>query len=264
MKKTLFILLCASLVFSAAFSGCAGGGLFAFGDPTEAPIIIPSDPSSVTAVPTDEPVVIGSPEPTPEPSYTPAPTDTPEPTDTPAPTVDPAFPYFLYLEKGSFTLTIYGIGEDGQYSVIVGQYRVSHGGNRTPVGEFVLGNLRQQWHPFANGDHGYAQYAVLYNTASNPNGYSGLFIHGPMYGSENPRNMWPKYYDGEKYIGGENTQGCIRMVVEAAKFIYDNCPKGTRFLIVNGSPLGTTSPDVPSRNGLRQDPTDPAVNGGGN
>ena len=230
-------------------------------DPDETePVVIVSDLATpdVTAAPelTDGPTE----EPTPAPTETPAPTDTPEPTDTPAPTADPALPYMLYLEKGSFTLTIYGIGEDGQYSEIVGQYRVSHGGNRTPAGEYVLTNYREQWHPFANGDHGYAQYSVLYNQASKPDQYTGLFVHGPMYGTENPRNMWPKYYDGEKGIGGENTQGCLRMVVEAAKFIYDNCPKGTRLVIVNGSPLGTTSPDVPSRHGLRQDPTDPAVN----
>ena len=46
------------------------------------------------------------------------------------------------------------------------------------------------------------------------------------------------------------------MVTEAAKFIFEHCPKGTILEIVNGSPRGTTSPDVPSRNGLRIDPTD--------
>ena len=215
-------------------------------------------PSETAYYETAKPVDTATPAPadTPFPDDTPAPTDIPEPTDTPAPTEDPAFPYLLYVEKGSFTLTIYGIGEDGQYSEIVAQYRISHGGNRTPAGEFVLTNNRQHWHPFANGDNGYAQYAVLFNTAANPKQYTGLFIHGPMYGSENPNHLWPSYYDGKKYIGGENTQGCLRMVVEAARFIYENCPSGTRLVIVNGSPRGTTSPDVPPRNGMRHDPTD--------
>jgi hypothetical protein len=162
----------------------------------------------------------------------------------------------LYLEKGSFTLTIYKRDDNGDYTRAVARYRVSHGGNKTPAGTYVL-YTKQHWHPFAGGDNGYAQYAVMYNPVSKPKGWSGLFIHGPMYRSENPNDLWPRYYDGTKAIGGENTQGCIRLVVKGAKFIYDHCPSGTILKIVNGSPRGTTSSNVPSRNGLLHDPTDP-------
>jgi lipoprotein-anchoring transpeptidase ErfK/SrfK len=162
----------------------------------------------------------------------------------------------LFVEKGSFTLTIYSKDSEGNYSDVVARYRISHGGNRTPVGTFVLGG-KERWHAFAGGANGYAQYAISYNPLSNPYGWSGLLIHGPMYHSMDTNDLWPKYYDGDKGIGGENTQGCIRLVVEGVLFIYQNCPAGTRVVIVNGSPLGTSSPDVPPRNGLLHDPTDP-------
>lgn len=214
-------------------------------EPSEEPAAEPSHKPAETPAQTEEP----SEEPTP------APTSTPKPTNTPRPTADPRYPYMLYVEKGSFTLTIYGIGSDKQYSKVVKRYRISHGGNRTPTGNFVL-SRRERWHPFSGGDNGYAQYAVMYNPKSDPTGWTGLFIHGPMYRSQDPNDLWPRYYDGEKAIGGENTQGCLRMVVEAAKFIYDNCPKGTPLKIVNGSPRNTKSKDVPPRNGLKHDPTD--------
>lgn len=211
------------------------------GEPSEEPSHEPAETPAQTEEPSEEP--------------TPAPTSTPKPTNTPKPTADPRYPYMLYVEKGSFTLTIYGIGSDKQYSKVVKRYRISHGGNRTPTGNFVL-SRRERWHPFSGGDNGYAQYAVMYNPKSDPTGWTGLFIHGPMYRSQDPNDLWPRYYDGEKAIGGENTQGCLRMVVEAAKFIYDNCPKGTPLKIVNGSPRNTKSKDVPPRNGLKHDPTD--------
>ena len=71
--------------------------------------------------------------------------------------------------------------------------------------------------------------------------------------------LMPKYYDGEKGIGKASTSGCIRLVVEGCKFIYDNCPAGTILEIVEGSPRKTTSAPVPPRNGNLWDPTDKSV-----
>lgn len=249
IKKTLILVLCLITVFS----GCSS----LVEPPVTTPDVVEVSESAapeLTAQPTGTP----APELT-DPAATPEPTPevTPEPTEA-LPTVDPNFPYMLYVEKGSFTLTIFGIGETGQYTEVVAQYRISHGGNRTPAGNYVLANSRERWHPFAGGDHGYAQYAVMFCTAAQPDRWTGLYIHGPMYREENPNALWPRYYDGSEYgIGGENTQGCLRMVVEAAKFIFENCPKGTQLVIVNGSPLGTTSPEPPDREGLYHDPTDP-------
>ncbi|MDO4568583.1 MAG: L,D-transpeptidase, partial [Clostridia bacterium] len=174
---------------------------------------------------------------------------TPEPTATPiTPTPGEGYdlPYYLYVEKGSFTLTIYQRDDNGGYTKIYAQYRVAHGGNKTPNGVFELTDRRERWREFPKG--GCTQFAVAYQ--------GNLFTHSPMYGSFDNHNMWPKYYDGEKGIGTDSTGGCIRMVTEAARFIYENCAPGTKLEIVLGSPRGTTSPEPPDRNGLRQDPTD--------
>lgn len=176
-----------------------------------------------------------------------------EPLATEPPLTDPNpdLPYYLYLEKGSYTLTVYGKDDNFEYTKIIHQYRCGHGGNKTPAGEFHLQAAKERWHDFRLG--GTVQFAVPY--------YGNLYLHSPLYGSANPYTMWPKYYNGEKGIGKDSTGGCIRMVTEAARWIYENCPAGTVFEIVNGSPRGTTSDDVPPMVTYGVDPTDIEVNG---
>ena len=195
---------------------------------------LPVETAAPTAVPTEEP------DPTPEPS----PTAVTDP--------DPDHPYYLYVEKGSHTLTIYGKDENFDYTVVVSVYKVAHGGNRTPTGIFTLSGERERWHDFPLG--GSAQYATPY--------WGNLFLHSPMYTERDPSTMWKGYYNGTKGIGSDSTGGCLRMVTEAAKFIYKYCPEGTKLEIVNGSPRGTTSPDVPEITRKGYDPTDvDALNG---
>ena len=59
----------------------------------------------LVAVPerTHTPAPVLTPEPTPEQTAEPEPTEAPAPSPTP----DDGLPYYLYVEKGSFTLTIY-------------------------------------------------------------------------------------------------------------------------------------------------------------
>ncbi|MCR5808263.1 MAG: hypothetical protein K6G56_01735 [Clostridiales bacterium] len=216
--------------------------------PTATPTPKPTRTPKPTATPTPKPTNTPKPTatPTPKPTNTPKPTATPTPT--PKPTANPNLPYYLYYEKGSATLTIYEIGEDGYYSKVYKTYRTAYHPTKTPVGTFTLGgdSAREKWHAF--GSHGFARFAVKYA--------SGVYLHGPLYWTKDPNDLNVDYYDGDHYIGGPNSGGCLRMVVEAIRFIYENCPEGTKLKIVNGSPLGTTSPDVPPRNGLLHDPTD--------
>lgn len=184
------------------------------------------------------------------------PTKEPDPTPVPSPTPitdpNPDHPYYLYVEKGSHTLTIYGKDENFNYTVVLATYKVAHGGNRTPTGIFTLSGERERWHDFPLG--GSAQYATPY--------WGNLFLHSPMYTSQDPSTMWRGYYNGDKGIGTDSTGGCLRMVTKAAKFIYFNCPEGTKLEIVNGSPRGTTSDDPPPIEKKGYDPTDvDALNG---
>lgn len=159
-----------------------------------------------------------------------------------------SLPYYIYVEKESFTMTIYEKGEDEGYSVIKCQYKIAHGGNKSPAGTYTILD-RVNWHPFANG--GSVQYAMRYD--------GKLYLHGPYYAQSDPLTMWPKYYNGEKGIGTPSTGGCFRMCTEASKFIYENCPDGTVVEVVNGSPRETTSENPPPYVIRNVDPTDTAA-----
>ena len=225
MKYIKFAAIMILVLSAAALYGCSGDGEVAVDILNTARPQLTAGPSAV-------------------------PTKVPDPTDTPAPTdpvdPDPEHPYYLYVEKGSHTLTIYAKDENFEYTVVVDRYKVAHGGNRTPTGVFTLSGDRERWHDFPLG--GSAQYATPY--------WGNLFVHSPMYGAQDPSRIWPSYYSGDKGIGTDSTGGCLRMVTRAAKFIYEHCPEGTKLEIVNGSPKGTQSADVPPIEKKGYDPTD--------
>ena len=166
-------------------------------------------------------------------------------------------PYFLYLEKGSFTITVYGKNADGTYNYTtpIRQDKTAIGVNDlTPAGVFSL-TTAERWHVWSTGSA--AQYAYKYTT--NPD----RFIHSPLYDTTDIRTMYNEYYNwtrsNDKGIGTTTTGGCLLMTTEASLWIYENCPSGTILYIVNGSPKGTTSKNPPSIVVRNQDPTDPLL-----
>lgn len=159
-------------------------------------------------------------------------------------------PYYIYVEKGSSTITIYSKDEDGQYTNIIRSYKTASGRTigRTPAGVFNVGK-KERWHEFAYPyDGGYAQYATYF--------YNNLMIHSPIYHDKNSESMTVEFYHD---IGDMSTAGCLRTLSEAAYWIYTYCNEGTVVEIVNGSPKGTSSPDIPPIDPAypNVDPTDP-------
>lgn len=178
--------------------------------------------------------------PTPSPSPTPKPTAKP----TPKPTVAPS-PYYLYAEKGSFTLAVYGRDAEGKYTQLVRLIRMAIGrGTMTPSGKFTL-STRLLWKTFNSSV--YAQYGFQYR--------NGLYIHSPTYSSKNNTTMYTASYQA---IGTPATSGCLRIPTGDAYWIYNNCPAGTILEIVSGSPRGLLPPTLVPIRVTGQDPTDPA------
>ncbi|MDD4189454.1 MAG: M15 family metallopeptidase, partial [Eubacteriales bacterium] len=175
-----------------------------------------------------------------------------DPTDPMRPETNtgPEFPYKVYIEKGSFTISLFGLGENGEYSRPVASYRTATGRTvgRTPVGIFQI-LKKERWHtfeyPFLGG---YAQYGCFFTET--------IMIHSPVYGLKDIKYVIPDSYNA---IGEMETAGCLRTTTDAAYWIFTYCPIGTEIEIVNGSPLGTTSPEPPvlDSGSLGMDPTDP-------
>lgn len=152
-------------------------------------------------------------------------------------------PYFIYVEKGSHTITIYAKDEKGKYTIALRTYLTATGKTAalTPVGLFEVGR-KEQWHAWSSTS--YSPYASRYK--------SGLYIHGPLYSS---KSFGALKEASVSAIGTNASSGCMRTSAEAAYFIYQFCPEGTYIKIVNGSPLGRAA----SRPAVESQYVDPAT-----
>ena len=160
------------------------------------------------------------------------------------------FPYYLYFEKGSHTLTVYTADADGYYTVPYRTINSASGSTpaKTPLGTFTLGE-KLRWKVFSANCH--APYGIEYAP--------GVYLHGPCYSQQLENTIISYYYDT---IGENSTGGCLRMQVGNIYWIYTNCDSGTPLEITDGSPLGTSSEkpeEIPEA--ACYDPTDPALKG---
>ena len=130
--------------------------------------------------------------------------------------------YFLFLNKSTYTLTVYKADKNGNRTnvkvleTVVAIGRIT---TPTPSGEFTVG-AREAWHDFG---HSYAPYAMAYT--------DGRYIHGPLYlGPKTSQIIKSRLGD----FGSMNTGGCIRTPYEDVRWIYFHCGEGTKLEVVNG------------------------------
>ena len=152
-------------------------------------------------------------------------------------------PYFIYVEKGSHTITIFGKDQNGKYTVPRKTFLTATGrtASLTPVGNFTIKG-KEKWHSWGNC---YSPYCCKY--------YGSLFFHGPLY---KQKNFGTLMTGSVSQIGTNASSGCMRTSVQAAYFIYQFCWVGTNVKIVNGSPLNRSA----GRPTIASQYVDPATN----
>ena len=120
-------------------------------------------------------------------------------------------------------------------------------GDATPVGTFYLAG-KWRWNALMGGVQG--QYCSQIQ--------GDFLFHSVLYNKTNPRTLIPSSYNN---LGKRVSHGCVRLQVIDAKWIFDNCPRGTKITIYNSSdpePLG--KPALQKIPGSQTwDPTDPAI-----
>lgn len=159
-------------------------------------------------------------------------------------------PYLIKVNRVYNTITIYEIGETGEYDVPVKAMVCSVGlkGMQTKKGTFKT-KEKYRW-KVLKGDV-WGQYSTRI--------VGGILFHSVYYyKSSNPATLATWQYNR---LGSAASHGCIRLTVEDAKWIYDNCPTGTTVTIYDDAkkpgPLGKPSAiKLPSY--VRWDPTDPS------
>ncbi len=155
-------------------------------------------------------------------------------------------PYMIKVNKQQNVVTIYKKGKKGTYK----PHRafVCSTGVATPTGTFSLG-AKYRWHQLMGPSYG--QYCTRI--------YKGVLFHSVWY--YKPSKNTQSYIQYNR-LGTTASHGCIRLTVAASKWIYDNCPSGTKVVIYNSrnsGPLG--KPKARKMSGyMGWDPTDPDPN----
>lgn len=144
---------------------------------------------------------------------------TPRPTPSPTPV-----PYRIGVDVTNQVTTVYGLDENQQYTDVVRQMLCSTGttSDPTPLDTFVLNGRTSEWCYFPQwGTH--ARYWTRINAS--------IAFHSVIYAEPDLMALKTGSYTG---LGKRASHGCIRLMVDDAKWIYDNCGKGTEVVIYEG------------------------------
>ncbi|NLB91768.1 MAG: L,D-transpeptidase family protein, partial [Clostridiales bacterium] len=137
---------------------------------------------------------------------------------TPKPTPEPTpVPYALTVDVANQVIHVYGLDEKNQHTKLEKQMICSTGTEKYPsdVGDWELNGRTARWAYFPKwGSH--AQYWTRIN--------SSIAFHSVIYNSVNTMDLSVKSYNK---LGAPASHGCIRLLVEDAKWVYDNVGKGT-------------------------------------
>ena len=158
-------------------------------------------------------------------------------------------PYVIEVLRNQSTTIVYGQDDNGEYTKIVKVFVCSPGaGENTPVGTFYS-HKGYVWGGLYGGVYG--QYSTI---------ITGHYLfHSVPYYSMSKDSLWWEAYNE---LGTKVSMGCIRLTVNDAKWIYDNCQTGTMVKIYDGDlPVGVEKPTaqkISASDPYRGwDPTDP-------
>ncbi len=140
--------------------------------------------------------------------------------DIPYQNTDPDL-YLVELDLTNQVGAVYMRDAAGGYSNIVRQFLITSGGeeNSTPTGTFKLTEMRERFGYFLNFNI-YAQYWTQV--------VRGIYLHSVLFSRRNDTSMTRNSYNE---LGTAASHGCVRMLVEDARFIFYNCPPGTTIKI---------------------------------
>lgn len=152
--------------------------------------------------------------------------------------------YLIKVNKQQNCVTIYEKDTDGNYTVPV-KAMICSTGSATPLGTYNT-MTKYRWKLLL--DDVWGQYSTRI--------VGGILFHSVWYYKPDPSTLSAVQYNK---LGTTCSHGCVRLTVEDAKWIYDNCPIGTTVIVYNDKdpgPLGKPTAQK-LKAGTGWDPTDP-------
>ena len=184
---------------------------------------IPAETTAYTAVPTaiatNAPIV----------EATPAQSPIPAPTVTPGPKVEAAQdgrPWYVRVDTYNQMVSIYALDENAKYTRLINQF-ICTAGKRDDYTKKIFQVLndedRYRWKYFSTFGGGYCEYATRI--------YSPFLFHSMMFETKNEDTLMIETYVELTF---PDSHGCIRLMPQDAKWVYDNCIAGTYVEVIDG------------------------------
>lgn len=157
--------------------------------------------------------------------------------------------YYIKVNRKQNCITIYAPNEEGEYVIPIKAMICSTGGDKTPLGIYPLHGQRYEFRNLLFDVYG--QYATRI--------IGQILFHSASYSAPQKDCLIAEEFNK---LGDSVSHGCIRLTVEDAKWIHDNCETGTTIEIYEDDepgPLGKPEMlKVPE--GTLWDPTDESEN----
>lgn len=124
--------------------------------------------------------------------------------------------YYIKVNCLAQTVTIYEKDENGYYSVPFKAMICSTGTNTPQLGIYQITSFKEKW--LALQGKVYGQYCTQI--------IGDILFHSvPYLEYKNPASL--EYWEYDK-LGEKASLGCVRLTVEDAKWIFENCEEGTK------------------------------------
>lgn len=165
-------------------------------------------------------------------------------------------PYYIKINNQANVVTIYTKDQNGNYTVPY-KAMICSIGTATPAAGNVYTIPGGKWDRWTWGQMVGGVWAQYYTRIK-----GGILFHSVPYTSKDKGTL--EYWEYDK-LGTKASAGCIRLTVQDAKWIYDNCKPGTKvefYEDLNPGPLGKpTAQKISEDEAVRGwDPTDPDGN----
>lgn len=154
-------------------------------------------------------------------------------------------PYYITVNATQNIVTVYEVDDAGEKEPIKAFY--CSVGDGTPTGAFQT-TQKYEWRPLFGNVYG--QYATRIT--------GHILFHSVPYFEMDKGTL---EYEEYNKLGETASMGCIRLTVEDAKWLYDNCPSGTTVEMYRSTEAEPITPALPQKIDLTDarkgwDPTD--------
>ncbi len=139
-------------------------------------------------------------------------------------TQEKPLPYRIQIDVTNQVVTVFGRDKNGKYTKVVRQMICSTGTDATPtpLGTFTMPGHKGRWGYFAK----FGVYAQYWSRIK-----GGVLFHSVIFRKPDESTLSVSSFLN---LGRKASHGCVRLLVEDAKWIYYNIPAGTKVDVVKG------------------------------